>query len=162
MNELIDKISSYNFFNYLFPGILFSYFSQEFTSYTFIQDDLVIGFFVYYFIGLIVSRFGSIIIEPIFKKIKIIKHDDYKKFVFASKKDPKIELFSEINNMYRTICSLMFLIIFAKIYEIIEIRFPSLKQITPYLILIFLFILFIFSYKKQSKYIVKRIKINEK
>jgi len=52
MKEILDKISSYNFFNYLLPGILFVVITEEFTSYSFIQENLVLGVFIYYFIGL--------------------------------------------------------------------------------------------------------------
>lgn len=68
MKDLLDKISSYNLFNYLFPGILFAVISKEFTSYSLLQDNLIVGAFIYYFIGLVVSRFGSLVIEPASKK----------------------------------------------------------------------------------------------
>ncbi|NTW33389.1 MAG: hypothetical protein HGB12_12330, partial [Bacteroidetes bacterium] len=111
MKELLDKISSYNLFNYLLPGILFVYFSKQFTDYNFIQDNDFIGAFLYYFIGMVISRFGSLFIDPTLKKISFLKFSDYKSFVSASKKDDKIELFSEVNNTYRTITA-MFVILF--------------------------------------------------
>ena len=39
MKEIIEKISSYNIFNYLLPGIIFVCISKEFTDYSFIQDQ---------------------------------------------------------------------------------------------------------------------------
>lgn len=51
MKELLDKISSYNLFNYLLPGILFVCIAKHFTDYNFIQDNDFIGAFLYYFIG---------------------------------------------------------------------------------------------------------------
>jgi hypothetical protein len=69
MKDLIEKLSSYNLFNYLFPGVIFAVISEKMTSYSFLQDDIIVGVFVYYFIGLVVSRFGSLFLEPVLKKI---------------------------------------------------------------------------------------------
>ena len=117
MKELLDKISSYNIFNYLFPGIVFVVILSKISSYNLVQSDIITGAFLYYFIGLIVSRVGSLFIEPFLKWLRFLKFSDYSKFVAASKVDSKIELFSEVNNMYRTLCSLFFLISLANVYE---------------------------------------------
>jgi hypothetical protein len=160
MKELLDKMSSYNLFNYLFPGILFAVLSKEITTYSFLQENLIIGVFIYYFIGLVVSRIGSLIIEPILKKLSFLKFADYKDFISASQKDSKIELLSEINNMYRTLSSLFILLILLKVYELIESKLPILKDWNSYILLALLLFMFLFSYRKQTTYIIKRIKSN--
>jgi len=38
------------------------------TTIRFIYDDIVIGVFVYYLYGMIISRLGSLLIEPVFRK----------------------------------------------------------------------------------------------
>lgn len=161
MNELLSKLSSYNLFNYLFPGIIFVVLVSEITSYSFIQEDIAIGVFLYYFIGLVVSRFGSLVIEPLLKKNSFLQFSDYKDFVVASKKDEKIELFSEVNNTYRTLCSLFTLLILLKLYEKIELKFPALKEWDAIILIVLLLAMFLFSYRKQSSYITKRIKANQ-
>ena len=160
MKELLDKISSYNIFNYLFPGILFAVISEEFTAYSFLQDNLIIGAFVYYFIGLVISRFGSLFIEPLLRKLSFLKFTNYKDFVSASKKDAKIEVLLEINNMYRTLSSMFALILLLKLYELIESIAPILKDWSTYILLALLLGMFLFSYRKQTNYITKRIKLN--
>jgi len=160
MKELLDKISSYNIFNYLFPGILFAVISEEFTAYRFLQDNLIIGAFVYYFIGLVISRFGSLFIEPLLRKLSFLKFTNYKNFVSASKKDAKIEVLLEINNMYRTLISMFVLIFLLKLYELIESNAPILKDWSTYILLTLLLGMFLFSYRKQTNYITKRIKLN--
>ena len=117
MKDLLDKISSYNLFNYLLPGILFVCISKYFTDYNFIQDNDFIGAFLYYFIGMVISRFGSLFVEPILKRISFLKFADYESFIVASKKDEKIELFSEVNNTYRTITALFIILLLLKIYN---------------------------------------------
>lgn len=160
MKELLDKISSYNLLNYLFPGILFAVLSKEITTYSFLQENLIIGVFVYYFIGLVVSRIGSLIIEPILRKLSFLKFADYKDFISASQKDSKIELLSEVNNMYRTLSSLFILLLLLKIYELIESNISILKDWNSYILLALLLFMFLLSYRKQTNYIIKRINSN--
>ena len=157
MKELLDKITSYNLFNYLFPGVLFAVFSKEITAYSFVQENLIIGAFVYYFIGLGVSRFGSLFIEPFLRKLSFLKFSDYKEFISASKKDPKIDLLSESNNMYRTLSSLFILLLLLKFYEFIESKLPILKDFNSYILVAMLLFMLLFSYRKQTHYITKRV-----
>lgn len=117
MKDLLDKLSSYNIFNHLFPGIVFVAIIEKATEYSFLQDNIVIGVFVYYFIGLVISRFGSLVLEPILKFTKFVRFADYSDFLAASKEGPKMELLSEVSNMYRTISSLLISIVFLKLYE---------------------------------------------
>lgn len=158
MKDLLDKLSSYNIFNYLFPGIVFVVISEKITAYSFLQDNIIIGVFVYYFIGLVISRFGSLVLEPVLKYTKFVKFSDYKDFLSASKEDPKIELLSEVNNMYRTISSLFILIALLKSYECIETPFPQLQPLRPFIIIVLLLVMFLFAYRKQTGYITKRIR----
>lgn len=160
MKDLLEKLSSYNLFNYLLPGILFVILAEKITAYSFIQQDIIIGVFLYYFIGLVVSRVGSLTIEPFLKKIKFLKFADYPDFVAASKKDEKLDILSEQNNSYRTICSLFFLLLLLKIFEIIQSWFPALKEWDHFILLILLLVLFLLSYRKQTNYITKRVKAN--
>ncbi len=161
MKEILSKLSSYNLFNYLLPGIIFAVLSSELTHYSFILQDIVVGAFLYYFIGLVVSRFGSLVIEPLLKRISFLQFANYKEFVIASKKDEKIELLSEVNNTYRTLCSLFTLLILLKLYEKIELKFPVLKEWDAIILVVLLLAMFLLSYRKQTSYITKRIKANQ-
>lgn len=158
MKEIIDKITSYNFFNYLLPGILFAVIAGELTQFRFIQENIIIGAFVYYFIGLVISRFGSLIIEPLLKKISYLKFAPYSDFVVASKEDPKIEILSRENNMYRTFCSLFILLLLLKLYHLIGLKFPMINNYNPYILIVLLLIIFLCAYRKQTKYITNRVK----
>lgn len=158
MKEILDKISSYNLFNYLLPGILFVIIADKFTNYSFLENDLIIAGFVYYFIGLVISRLGSLIVEPTLKRISFLKFADYKEFISASKKDPKIDLLSEQNNMYRTFIAMFILLLVLKTYELISFNLTVLNDWIMYILIILLLIIFLYSYRKQTQYITKRIK----
>ena len=160
MKEFIDKISSYNIFNYLLPGILFVGLGKEITSFSLVQNNLLIGLFLYYFIGLIISRLGSLTLEPLLKWIKFVKFAPYEDYVRASKLDPKIEIFSEQNNMYRSLCMLSIALILLKIYDLAWSSGSLDNAAIIFIILVGLLVLFLCSYKKQTeKYVVKRVKI---
>lgn len=103
----------------------------------------------------------TLVIEPLLKKLTFLKFVDYKEFVFASKKDEKIELFSEVNNMYRTLCSMFILLIILKFYKWMEIQIPVLKDWSNCILITLLLCMFLFSYRKQTQYITKRIKANK-
>lgn len=160
MKELLDKISSYNIFNYLFPGIVFVVVLKQVTKYNLIQDNITLGVFLYYFIGLIISRIGSLVIEPFLKKISFLKFSDYEEFVITSKIDDKIEILSEANNMYRTICSMLLFLLIAIFYEFLENKIDFLQN-RYFVLIIVLLLLFLFSYRKQTNYITKRIDTNK-
>lgn len=157
MSELLNKLSPYNLFNYLLPGVIFSATATQLTSYNFVHENLVIGFFIFYFIGLVISRIGSLIIEPLFKKMGFVKFADYKKYGQVVKIDPTIETLSEANNMYRTLSSTFLLLLTVRAID----NFPkclTINQETGLLVIaVILFFLFSFSYRKQTNYITRRI-----
>ena len=158
MKDLLDKLSSYNIFNYLFPGILFVIFAEKFTSIALIQKDIILGVFLYYFIGLVISRIGSLCIEPLLKKIGFLIFAEYSEFISAAKLDGKLEILSEQNNMYRTLCSLFLSITMIKSYEWITEKYSVVAGWGRELTIVGLLVLFIFAYRKQTGYITKRIK----
>lgn len=161
MEKVLDKITSYNLFNYLLPGVLFVVVLERFTPYSFTQENLVIGAFVYYFVGLVISRFGSLAIEPILKWISFLKFASYSDFVAVAKVDPKIEEFSETNNMYRTFVSMFFLFMVAKAYELFSYRCLFLEKYSINILLTVLFVMFLFSYRKQTSYIKRRVELGK-
>lgn len=157
MNELLSKLSSYNLFNYLFPGVLFAFLIDATTPYPLVQKDIVVGAFVYYFAGLVVSRVGSLVLEPLLKKLGFLKFADYPKFVAASKLDPKLELLSEANNVYRTLSALLVVVLLVRLYAGLEHALPGLAVWNSYVLLVLLLGMLLLSYRKQTAYVVKRV-----
>lgn len=160
MKEILEKLSSYNLFNYLLPGIVFVIIEKQFVGYDFTQEDTLTGAFLYYFIGMVISRVGSVVIEPVLKKTSFLKFADYKNFVSASKKDVKIEVLSEANNTYRTIISMLALLFVFKFYQFIEIKFSISNDITTYVSVSVVLLMFLLAYRKQTNYITERIAAN--
>lgn len=160
MNDLIEKLTSYNLFNYLLPGAVFSVFVDTFTQYSFIQSDLFIAFFVYYFTGMVISRLGSLAIEPALKKLKFVAYAPYRDFIRASATDTKLDVLSETNNTYRTIATVFIALGALKIAELLIIRLKAPGWLPQLLLCIILFALFLMAYRKQTKYIKSRVEAN--
>ena len=151
MDSLLSLLNEYELFNNIFPGIIFLYFSNL-QNYIPILDkiDIYEKLFLYYFIGLIIGRIGSLFLEPLFKKLEIIKFTDYSKFLKAEEKDSKIHMLVLVNNMYRSFCVVFLFSFFWLIYKN-DFLFSTL--LPRLLIILFLFFLFVYSYKKQTEYI---------
>ncbi|HBB9226628.1 TPA: phosphohistidine phosphatase, partial [Escherichia coli] len=111
MDGLWEKISSYNIFNNLFPGALFIYLLERMTNIVLSGDDLIKNVVLYYFVGLVIGRIGSIVLEPFLKLSRLIKFAPYKDYVSACGVDGKIETLQEIANMYRTIFSMSIILL---------------------------------------------------
>lgn len=161
MKEIIDKLSSYNIFNYLFPGVVFSILATKYTDLNLAFDNLFLGAFAYYFTGLVISRFGSVFIEPLLKFARIVKFAEYKDFVTISKSDNKLEILSETNNMYRTLVSMFTLLFLTLGFQHLAAKWEFLRNNQEIIFLALLFLLFLLSYRKQTNYITKRIKASK-
>ena len=157
MDKFLNKLSEYHFIQSLVPGMIFTYCSKMFYEINFLTDKPVYDFIVILIIGIIISRIGSIIVEPILRKLKILKFCKYTDYVEASQKDSFIKNLSETNNLYRAIIATFLVLPVERLYIFLRERFLWIHE-WSYLILSVLFIvLFIFSYRKQTKYIKERV-----
>jgi len=155
MDKLLEKISSYNLLNNLMPGGIFCFLLHRICNIDILGTSIVENLFVYYFIGMVISRLGSILIEPIARKIKLVSYADYNDYITASKKDSKIDTLLETSNLYRTIVAGGLLIIIIRLYICAERQVQVLVYATPYIIVFFLLIIFLISFRKQTEYIKK-------
>lgn len=159
MNELVKQITSYKIFNYLLPGAVFCWGMNHLFGYALLPESLFVAFFVFYFVGLVISRVGSIAFEPLLRLIQVAPRRQYSAYVEASQKDTFIVELSEANNVYRTLISLpVCMVIYHLGYGIAD-HFNWGEVTRAYIIVLFLALLFVFSYRKQSKYICDRIDI---
>jgi hypothetical protein len=161
MNELLTRLSSYNIFNYLLPGAVFAALSGPLAGVTLVQSDILMAAFYYYFVGLVISRFGSLVIEPILRRASFVKLAPYKDFVRAAASDPKIEVLSEVNNTYRTLMALFLLLLLLRGLRWVEDRVVELRSWNGVGIVVLLVVLFLFSYQKQTGYVRERVQQSE-
>lgn len=158
IERVMDEISSYQIFNYLFPGIVFINLLEKTTSFRVAADDVVCQLFLYYLVGMILSRIGSIVIEPLYKGMCWVIFAKYNDFISASKKDDKIEIISMENNTYRTLVSTFFCLIVAKgLDQCAMFREFNSSGLSTCVYFVILTLIFSMSYAKQTAYVRKSV-----
>ena len=173
LKNITEKISSYNILNNLFPGIVFCHIVDQSTRFSFVHDNIFENLFIYYFVGMIISRIGSIFVEKWLRTIKIknkktknkeplLKFAPYDKYVDASENNTFIKTLSETNNIYRTIIAMVILILVVKlydwfIYDVVQLLGEMGNNLVFVMICLIIIILFVYSYKKQTDYIRNRV-----
>ena len=169
----IGKISTYHILNYFFPGIIFCWLIDKVTRISISTGVIWKDVFIYYFVGMTISRICSVYIEAALRSIKIsnkttqekqsfLNFAPYADYITASKKDDFIKTLNEINNTYRTLISVFVVATGVKIYDLFFYDMiqgfgdigNSLSLLIVFLLII---ILFVNSYRKQTDYIKKRV-----
>ena len=157
MDKFLNKLSEYHFIQSLVPGMIFTYCSKSFYEVNFLTDKPVYDFIVILIVGLIISRIGSVIVEPLLRKVKILNFCKYTDYIEASQKDSIIRNLSETNNLYRVIIATFLVLLVEKLYLFFSKKFIWLNDWTYLIISFLLIVLFIFSYRKQTNYIKQRV-----
>lgn len=154
MEEIMKKIEAYNIVNYLIPGIIFTIVFTYLTGKAIPYNGFGIAVVEYYFIGLVISRIGSVIINPILKLCRIITEEKYEKFKRKEKEDEKLHLLVREANQYRTFIATFVVLLIIEVNNIINKNYEKWTTLIFFVGFIFLFII---SYRKQVSYIRKRI-----
>lgn len=156
-SSVLGKISNYNILNNLIPGAILCVVFKYLVGYDFMNDGTLELIVIFYFAGMINSRIGSLFVEWILKKIKLVTFRDHHLYVAAEQKDKKMNSLVEINNMYRSMISIAFTAIIVKIYHVAVDLQWNFGGVSEWVLLVALLVLFAMAYKKQTKYIVSRI-----
>ena len=160
MEALMNKLTTYEIFTNLFPGVLFYYFLDFLVEVENKVVDILFILFLSYFLGMFLSRIGSLVIETLFDKLKIIDKAKYEDYVKAElkEKECKTSLFAlvEKSNIYRTLIATFLLMFVIYLFLYIINKSGNLLLLCSFLVFVFVFSL---SYKKQVKYIKERVRI---
>lgn len=177
MNEitknLINKISSYDILNNLLPGAIFCYIIKNSTRIIIPTEDIFESIVIYYFVGMIISRIGSLYVERTLRVIKVrnkitlneenfLDFAPYEDYIEASKDNQFLQILNEKNNIYRTISAMLIMVIIVKLYDCFFYDWVNFIVVTGSNFL-FIFVisiitmLFIQSYRKQTNYIKSRV-----
>lgn len=158
MKAILEKLSAYHILGYLLPGSLFVILGERLTSFSLIQRSWIVGIVLYYFIGLVISRVGTLIVKPVLERIGFVQEASYEDYVQTSKSDSRIGILSAQNNLFRTLCAMVMMLIGLKIGEKVIGVLPWGADVYDFIVLVALFILFVFSYRKQTQELVRRVK----
>ncbi|WP_276867745.1 hypothetical protein [Enorma massiliensis] len=153
MSEIIQKISAYDLMNTLIPGGVLLYVLQLFGYIDLQTVNAFVELTLAYFLGLIGSRVGSLLLEPIAIKCGLVQRD-YPAFIRAQKVDDKITALSAVANMYRTLASSALMVAVLVLFEL----FPAECRIVAGGLCCL--VLFLCAWIKQEHYVNKRIELN--
>lgn len=159
---IIEKISQYSFLTNILPGTVLCILLRFFVGYDlFVFDEWYLMGLVFYFVGIVNNRFGSLCIEYILKKLHIVTFVPYKEFVNAEQKDAKITTLSTENNVFRSYISVCLLTLLAMLFKLIANNCSFIDKNKAVIIITLLFILFVLSYRKQTNYVKRRIEMTK-
>lgn len=157
MNDLLTKLTSYNIFNYLFPGAVFGILGEKLGFLADADHAIWRELLLYYFFGFVISRLGSLALEPLLRRVKFVEFAEYSKYLVASERDPKMALMIEnlnsIRTMAMTFISLMLCVGMNTLanYIGIPINAQNLLAIGG------ISVVFVFAYRRQVGFVVQRI-----
>ena len=158
MEKFLELISRYHFLNFLIPGVLFLFLLDKLGIYSINLNSIVDLLFGGYFSGMVLSRVGSVFIEPLFQRWKIVEYVPYWNYLKAEPKDIKISTLVSDSNMYRTIVAMLLLTIILYVCHLIpavNVLLHSQWAILSFLV--FLLVVFVCAYNKGVSYIRNRV-----
>lgn len=160
MNELIKKITAYDLLSNLIPGVVTAFFYDRLLlDDALFAQNIVFVLVACYAFGVVGSRVGSLILEPAMKKLGFIRRGAYSRFVRAQRRDDKLDMLVTVSNMYRAFAGSALLSLLAFACSAVPREYRSVLVVTA---LALLFVLFIAAWRKQERYVAKRIDANEK
>jgi hypothetical protein len=146
METLLNKISTFNIFNYLVPGIVFAFLVSHTTRFNILPSEgYVISLPFFYLCGLLLSSLGSLLPEVLLyvglKEAR--KEDRYKNYLLAKQLDPQLEVLAEVRNMSRTFAMMFFVLAIAKVLDYALSLLPRSISLSSETTSLLFFILFV-------------------
>lgn len=148
---------SYQILTNLLPGAFFGLVNKYFFKLHFSTENIGEEIVVYYFLGFFICRIGSLVVEPLLKKIGFIKFTAYSDFTLAVKADSKIDTLSETNNYLRSLLTCVMLMPVVKFAQVLSSNCLWFATNCKWIAVVILFTLLLFSYGKQNKYVLNRV-----
>lgn len=166
--KIIDNISVYEVVNNIVPGSIYVVLVKYLTCFNFLSGhDFYENAVLIYFIGLIISRIGSLVVESALRYEctwwkAFLKFAPYSDYLQAEKLDEsgRVRYFSMVNNMYccmtSTAICVFLTLLFSYVWPCVFTK-SGVKNITMIAGCILLILLFAFSYRKQTNYVKSRV-----
>lgn len=168
MEKILSSIPVYNLLTNLIPGTILAALLKicvDGCDIFSLTNNIWILAVVLYFLGIINSRVSSLILEPVLKKLKIVKCASHKDFTDAELKDTsgKLTQLSRTNNEYRSYLSVFTIVLILKLIFLSSTAKTFVTENICWIILGLGVLLFLCSYSKQVAYITSRIsRLNNK
>jgi len=165
LEKIIERISAYEILNNIIPGTIYVVLTEKLTPFKIQTGSVWSDLVLYYFIGLVIGRVGSLVVERFLKKVNKLHFEPHSNYVKAEHKDKIVRELSTINNMYRTYTAVALCLVFTVGFDFLWALIKGCDCSKPIIIFagcIVLMLIFDLSYIKQTAYVASRVKtINE-
>ena len=159
MEKIFDKIDSYNIITNIVPGAVLAGLLSLLHLCTVQVEGVVASVVLYYFLGVVADRIGSLLVEKILLAWHVVNYAPREEYLKAARKDTDIKKLLEANNMYRAFAGVFLIVVIVKAYQVCA-NFANLSTaVTEWISVIMLLLLFVCSFIKQTKSIVKRVTV---
>ncbi|CCZ60026.1 hypothetical protein [Hungatella hathewayi] len=159
MGNFVEKLDSYEIMINLLPGAFFGMALRFLCGLELPVANIGEEIVVYYFMGFIINRLGSLIIKPLLLKCNFIREVDYNEYVKAEKINEKVRTLAEICNYYRSILTASLILLIIKVFSNFKGNAGCLLTNWKFCFLLGCITLFLFSYKKQMKFVCRRVEV---
>lgn len=160
MIGIIEKLNSYQILTNLMPGAFFGLGIKFLFGLMLPTQNVGEEVITYYFMGLIINRIGSLVVEPILKKIGFVRFAPYSEYTKIEKLDSKIITLSEMNNYTRSLLTSVLIFPIIGVLQVVYTKWTWLSTGWRIWVIALLILLFLFTYRKQTEYVRKRIETN--
>lgn len=157
MEGILEKLDSYNILTNLLPGAFFLVGLRLLMGLEFQTKSVAEEIVLYYFVGLVINRLGSLVTEPLLKKVGWLEFAPYTAFVEASAMSPKINILSEMNNHYRSLLTATACIPVVWGAKLLAEKSEFFGDNWKVFLVLGLGVLFLFSYRKQTNYVRQHV-----
>lgn len=159
MNNVIEKLGSYQIMTNLLPGAFFGMALRFFFELSLPTENIGEEILVYYFMGFVINRIGSLIVKPMLEKMKFIREAPYSDYLKAVKVDAKLDILSETNNYFRSTLTCFIILPIVGLMRMLIANINWIDKGWKIFAMAFLIVLFLFSYRKQTDIVKRRTEV---
>ena len=158
MDSLMKKMSAYDLINILMPGGVLTYFLGILGYIELEAASILYLVPIAFALGVIGSRVGSLLIEPLALKLKLVERD-YASYVKAQAADERLSYLTAVSNMYRTFAGSIVVLAALALGALVPHGFKPFLAIVYGVVAL---LLFFWSWVKQEGYLARRVKLSGK
>lgn len=154
---MFDKLDAYNLIANLVPGAALVY-ALHFSGFPAPNPEKIGAFLLTAFVvGVATNRLGSLVLDPILRRVGFLHQKDYQAFLGPEKDDAKLETLVANSGLYRTFVTagLVYLILLAINWMLEAIGIETNSVFIPFVALGM--VIFLFAFQKEDDYIRTRM-----
>lgn len=154
---MLEKLDAYDLIANLVPGAALTY-ALHFSRFPTPAPEEWAAFLLVAFVaGVTTNRLGSLVLDPVLRRLRFLNRKNYPLFVASEKVDQKLETLVANHGLYRTffMAGLIYLSLLA-----VSSMFPAIATADQAVFVAFVLVgmaIFLFAFRKEDQYIHDRI-----